>query len=233
MNLKNIFRYLKSVISVKLNLYFLYARASYSQEGEDLIIQKIVNFKKKGFYVDIGAHHPFRYSNTFLLYKNGWRGINIDADIKAIKLFKKARPKDINVAKVISNKNTILNLYVFNDTALNTLSRKQAGIVVKSKQSELVKILKVKSYTLEQILTRYLPKNASIDFLNLDVEGLDYEVLRSNNWNLFKPKVICIEILLNPLKNNLNGNRITKFLLKKGYVIRSHTINSFIFDLVR
>jgi len=124
-------------------------------------------------------------------------------------------------------------LYVFNDTALNTLSRKQAGIVVKSKQSELVKILKVKSYTLEQILTRYLPKNASIDFLNLDVEGLDYEVLRSNNWNLFKPKVICIEILLNPLKNNLNGNRITKFLLKKGYVIRSHTINSFIFDLVR
>ena len=67
MNLKNIFRYLKSVISVKLNLYFLYARASYSQEGEDLIIQKIVNFKKKGFYVDIGAHHPFRYSNTFLL----------------------------------------------------------------------------------------------------------------------------------------------------------------------
>ena len=233
MNLKNIFRYLKSVISVKLNLYFLYARASYSQEGEDLIIQKIVNFKKKGCYVDIGAHHPFRYSNTFLLYKNGWRGINIDADIKAIKLFKKARPKDINVAKVISNKNTILNLYVFNDTALNTLSRKQAGIVVKSKQSELVKILKVKSYTLEQILTRYLPKNASIDFLNLDVEGLDYEVLRSNNWNLFKPKVICIEILLNPLKNNLNGNRITKFLLKKGYVIRSHTINSFIFDLVR
>ena len=232
MNLKYFLRHLKSTFSINLNFPFLYSHPSYSQEGEDLIIQKIFNYKKNGFYIDVGAHHPFRYSNTYLLHKNGWHGINIEADVDAIELFKKVRPNDINVAYAISYNNKFLNMYIFKDSAFNTISSKQAMKIEKSGQSERIKTLKVKTYKLGRVLTKYIPKNLKVDFLNVDVEGLDYEVLRSNNWKVFKPKVICVEILLNPHTNDINVNKITKYLLKQGYILLSHTVNSTIFSLV-
>lgn len=80
------------------NLYITrYATKSYAQEGEDLLLRRIFEHKHNGFYVDIGAHHPFRFSNTYLLYKRGWRGINVDAMPGSIKLFAKFRPRDVNL----------------------------------------------------------------------------------------------------------------------------------------
>lgn len=86
-----------SLMSFK-NLYITrFATKCYSQEGEDLLLSRILGDKKDGFYVDVGAHHPFRFSNTYLLYKQGWRGINIDAMPGSMKLFNRFRPRDINI----------------------------------------------------------------------------------------------------------------------------------------
>ena len=75
-----------------------YMNPSYSIEGEDRIVRTLLWRKHdKGFYVDVGAHHPFRFSNTYLFYTQGWSGINIDATPGSMKAFNKYRPRDINL----------------------------------------------------------------------------------------------------------------------------------------
>ena len=74
-----------------------WVRHSYSQDGEDMVLRKIFKNQKMGFYVDIGAHHPKRFSNTHLLYKKGWKGINIDATPGSMKLFNQLCPRDTNL----------------------------------------------------------------------------------------------------------------------------------------
>ena len=79
-----------------------FARRCYSQEGEDMILQRMFGQRREGFFVDVGAHHPFRYSNTYLFYKKGWRGINIDATPGSMREFEKYRPADINLEVAVS-----------------------------------------------------------------------------------------------------------------------------------
>ena len=74
-----------------------YSNISYSLQGEDMVLKELFADKNQGFYVDVGAHHPFRFSNTYLFYKKGWRGINIDAMPRSMELFDKFRPRDINI----------------------------------------------------------------------------------------------------------------------------------------
>src|SRR5690349_18351333 len=75
----------------------LHWRRSYSQEGEDMVLRRVFEHKAHGFYVDVGAHHPMRFSNTYFFYRRGWRGINIDARPGSKREFDRARPRDINV----------------------------------------------------------------------------------------------------------------------------------------
>ena len=100
----------------------------YSQNGEDLIINRFLNNKKKGFFVDVGAHHPIRFSNTFLFYKKGWSGINIDAMPGSMKYFNKYRPRDINIEMGVGIKKNRSIFYQFNEPALNTFDSKEASI---------------------------------------------------------------------------------------------------------
>ena len=135
----------------------------YSQNGEDLILNRFLNNKKEGFFVDIGAHHPIRFSNTYLFYKKGWSGINIDAMPGSMILFNKLRPKDINIEKGVSLENENIMFYQFNESALNTFSKKEAF----SKNKDGYKIIKsnlVEVDTLENILNKYMPLNTKIDF---------------------------------------------------------------------
>lgn len=103
---------LKAILPMKLrkkltifnNLYITrFHIKSYSQEGEDMILHRIFERQCKGFYVDIGAHHPFRFSNTYLFYKRGWSGINIDAMPGSMNIFNKFRNRDINLEYGIGN----------------------------------------------------------------------------------------------------------------------------------
>ena len=106
-----------------LPIYSPWAQRSWSQEGEDMVLRRIFE-KKNGFYVDVGAHHPIRFSNTYFFYRIGWSGINIDAMPGSMQAFKKSRVRDINLELGVSNHNANLDYYIFNDTALNTFSVK-------------------------------------------------------------------------------------------------------------
>jgi len=205
---------------------------SYSQEGEDLIIKTYFegNPKYKGFYVDIGAYHPIRFSNTYLLYKKGWKGINIDPTPDSMKIFKLLRKRDINLEFGVGSEKKEMNFYCFNEPALNSFSEKLAKERDGLKNYKIIKTVKVPVFTLEEVLNQYLPDQQSIDLLNIDVEGLDFEVLQSNNWHKFRPKLIVIEEKIDI--GNLSQSKIVTYLKGNGYCLSAKTFRTLFFSKI-
>lgn len=219
-----------------LNLYrklrfrhgFRLGQRTWSQEGEDLIITRICP-EPKGFYVDVGAHHPFRYSNTYRLYQRGWRGINIDPLQKTIDLFHRHRPHDINIVAGIAREEGEMTYYQFNDSAFNTFNSDAANSVLRNHSHiYMVKKANVKTIPLELILDRHLPPQTDIDILNIDAEGMDLAVLKSNNWDRYRPKVVVTEILNHSIESALKSETYL-FMKSHGYAAHSKLHNTVIF----
>ncbi len=208
-----------------------FATSAYSQEGEDMILRRIFNDKKSGFFVDVGAFHPTRFSNTYYFYKRGWRGINIDAMPDSMNKFDKQRPRDINVEVPIASKKHSLKYFAFNEPALNTFSEELAA---ERNGKDGYKILferDIETYTLKEVLDKYLPDDVKeIDFYSIDVESLDFDVLISNDWSKYKPKIILIEDLKFDV-NNLSKSEIVSFLAEKDYKFLAKTVNTLFFKL--
>ncbi len=207
-----------------------YAVKSYSQSGEDIILSNLFENQKIGFYVDVGAYHPKFYSNTYYFYKRGWRGINIDAAPQSMKLFKKVRPRDINVEAAVSNEKRTLKFFMFDGDFkyINTFSEEFA------RKLGYKNVVEIQTTTLEEILDKYMPEGQEIDILSVDVEGLDYEVLLSNNWEKYRPKVIVVEILDLLTKEGITvedilKSKIYKFLKEKNYEFFAKTSCNAIF----
>lgn len=224
MKLINVLRNLK-------NTYFDgHALESYSQEGEDIILRRLFGNQAKGFYIDVGAHHPKRFSNTYFFYKQGWRGINIDAMPGSMKLFKKLRPRDINIEQAVSDKKEILTYYVFNEPAFNGFSNELSNRRNSLGKFHIVSELKLQTVPLREILDNYLPTGQSIDFFSVDVEGLDLEVLRSNDWQRYRPIVVLVEEIGTRLNEALQSESYD-FLSSKGYQLFAKLMNTLIFTL--
>jgi len=219
---------IEKMVDVKNNYFDGYALKSYSQEGEDMILRRLFEKQQSGFYVDVGAHHPKRFSNTYFFYKLGWNGINIDAMPNSMKPFERIRPRDINIEKPVSDKKQILTYYAFNEPALNGFS-KELSEERDGKGNYFIQFTKdIETSTLTEILDNNLPINQYIDFLSIDVEGLDFMVLKSNNFEKYKPKVILIEILGSSL-NDIESNEISKYLKEYNYSIYAKAVNTVIF----
>ncbi len=213
----------------KLFGYSNFKTLSYSQEGEDLIISRFFEGQPKGFFVDIGAHHPKRFSNTYLLYMKGWTGINIDPMPGIMNLFNKTRPNDINLEIGISAEDSELTYYIFNERALNTFSKREASIKAQIDPLKyfIVKEQVINTYPLSTILDRYL-KNSShnIDLMSIDVEGLDLDVLISNDWIKYRPKLILVEELRTNIEMLFKNSEINKFLQSNNYSLYYRTYNT-------
>lgn len=190
---------------------------SYSQEGEDMVLRGFYEGKKryKGFYVDIGAHHPFRFSNTMYFYRKGWKGINIEANPKALKLFNLFRKRDVNLNLGISGTKQQLTFYCFNEPALNGFSKEVSEGRNNKNNYQIVETIEIQTYPLGEILDHYLPEHQQIDFLTIDAEGLDFEILKSNNWGKYKPTYILVEDKVD--MDNLNNSEVYLFLKGLGY----------------
>ena len=186
--------------------------------GEDLVVEKFFKKKQKGFYVDVGCYHPLDGNNTFLLYRKGWSGINVDLNKTSIELFKIARKNDVNLNLAISKKSQKIKYYYRKKiNMLNTINKKFA----KTSFRKGFKTGSIQSQTLNSILNKSEFKNKKIDFLNLDIEGNEINALKSLDLIKYNPKLICVEIHNNTsgrkAKDFLKNNPIYKFLYKKGY----------------
>lgn len=217
------------VIEIVRSLINQHAWRSYSQEGEDMILKRVFEKKHTGFYVDVGAHHPMRFSNTYFFYKKGWRGINVDAMPGSMALFRIFRRRDVNLEIPISAEGKILTYYVFNEPALNGFDVDlSAARNLNSNQYKILGTIDLPTRRLDSVLNEHLPTGQEIDFLSIDVEGLDLEVLKSNDWTKYKPDVILVEVLGSTLAD-IEGNEITGFLDSHGYKIYAKTVNTVIY----
>lgn len=209
----------------------LYGRRFYSQAGEDMLLSLYYEGKKhKGFYVDVGAHHPYRFSNTAYFYKRGWRGINIEPTPSLFKAFPRRRRRDINLNVGIGNGEK-LTFYVFNEGALNTfdpaLAKERDGKIHLGRQYKIIDRIEVQTRTLADILDEHLPAGTPIDLLTIDVEGMDFAVLKSNDWTRYLPQFILVEC--ESELDDLSDDEIYQFLHAKGYSIAGRTLYTTLF----
>lgn len=195
------------------------------QEGENIILERIFAKRYNGFYIDIGAHHPVRFSNTLNLYQKGWTGINIEPNHETIEIFKKMRSRDVNLNIAVSTKKNKCNYYKFKDPALNTTDIKICRMRERQGYSCIEKSI-VQTKTLNQILLQNCKKN--IDLLKIDVEGKELDVLKSNNWERFIPNVIICE-LINVNLEKLSKNKVYKFLKSKNYLLYCKLLQNAVF----
>jgi FkbM family methyltransferase len=151
--------------------------------------------------------------------------MNIDGDSNAVDYLNKKRKRDINLHAYIAIDNKVKTFVKFDESALNTFSKslvkeyKNLGYKVTSLQ-------KVKTTSLKKILDKHLPKKSPIDFMSVDVEGLELVVLKSNDWKKYRPKLIIVEILDSYSLKSVTNSSITKFLAKKGYTLSMKTITN-------
>lgn len=205
------------------------ARISSSQEGEDLVLARLFEATKHGIYVDVGAHHPFRFSNTCLLHRKGWKGINIDALPGSMEPFRKVRPTDVCLECGVSERSGSMTYFMFKDPALNTFdvelaAERSASGWPSAGQKEVL------CEPLSTILFRELPHlNADrIDLMTIGVEGFDLQVIRSKDWSRFRPKALVVETL-DEDPDSLRHSEIHRYCSELGYRALSKLFHSVIY----
>ena len=209
---------------------FYSPKKSYSFGGCDLLIDYIFKTKKKGFYLDVGCQHPISNNNTYLLYKRGWSGMNIDLDPKNIRLFNLERPDEINICKCVSSDNSKKDLFFFHPgSPINSLEKKT------TKDKSNFSLKKIETVALKSILEDY--KIQHIDYFNLDVEGHEIDILKNFDIKYYKPKVISVEFIDYQMKKlefkNNNIDRVLQSDLYKYFVTNDyHFVNWSHADLI-
>ena len=202
-----------------------------SQFQEDEFILNQFSKTYKGKYLDIGCYHPTRHNNTFKMYKLGWTGINIDLNPLTIELFDYARPLDINLCSAISNKRSTKKLYFLGDLdSKNTLDLKHKNWLSKHFKinNKDFKIKNIKTNTLCYLLKKY--DFYKIDFMNLDIEGHELNVIKSIDFKKFDIKVICVEILNYDKFSNNKKKLLISYLKKNRYFLRCKSEINYIFE---
>jgi FkbM family methyltransferase len=207
----------KSIIDL---LDYVRFRKSYAQDGEDVALAAFYEGKKgyKGFYVDVGAHHPVRFSNTYSFYQKGWKGINIDPTPGSMAPFGWLRKRDINLEIGIGETPGKLTFHCFNEPALNTFDPVLATERNTGKPYSIVKTVDVPVRPLGAVLDDHFPKGQHFDFLSVDVEGLDLVVLKSNDWERFSPNFVLVEDSVFVVEK-LESSPVYRYLSAQGYEI--------------
>ena len=202
-----------------------YRKISYSYGSVDLLLEHIFKNQSHGFYIDVGCQHPVMNNNTYLLYKKGWNGINIDLDKKNIDLFNFYRKRDLNLNFAISSQEGERDLFFYHDkSAINTVEKSVANY----QRAQVKEIKKVKTKTLNSIIENSKFNDLTIDFLSIDVEGHELDVIKGFDLKKYKPKVVIIEFLDLSLKKleikNLNiknflKSEIYQYMIDKNYTL--------------
>lgn len=207
------------LVKTRIELSFLSGRVagSHSQLFEDYYLYRFLDRKDVGFYVDIGANDPNNLNNTAFFYEKGWIGMNIEPDTEKHRQLQEARPKDQNINMGVGSKEGLLEFYRFENDSLSTFVKEEADRR-EAEGEKLVGIANVAVDRLSEVLKAHLsPATKRIDFMSVDVEGLNLEVLESNDWEVFRPKFLCVEVA-DYCQNQVNRDRrIVDFLQGKGY----------------
>jgi FkbM family methyltransferase len=167
---------------------------SYAQNREDIIINAFFPDIKKGFYIDVGANHPEDDSVSKLFYDKGWTGINIEPNISLHRLLESRRQNDTNLNLGVSDKKSELVFREYDNHGLSTFSQESKEENESKKAPGTQKFVDhvVAVYPLKSVIKKYCPAQ-TINFMKIDVEGYEYEVIKGNDWKQYRPELVCIE----------------------------------------
>ena len=204
-----------------------------SQFGEEKFVLSFFDKEYRGKFLDIGCFHPTRHNNTYKMYKNGWRGINIDLNPLTIDLFNFKRRKDININAAISNNEENKTLYFVDE--LNTQNTLEANHLSFLKnhhnlKDEEISKQKIKTKRLDNILDSHALYD--IDFMNIDVEGHELNVLNSIDFFKYRIKFICIEMIDHNDQAKLINEKLNEILERNGYILEKKIDFNFIFKKI-
>lgn len=216
--------FIKKILLFRLVFFKKINTNFYSQFGEDKILNELIPNKfTNGFYVDVGCFHPKKYSNTYILFRRGWRGINIDMEKDKIAAFNLARPNDHNFLGAISDK--IEKVKIYRNQKYGVSSTINKNFI---KNENIIDDDYIQTTTLNSVLETSHFKGKKIDFLNIDTEGNDLKVLQSLNFDIYNPSIIIVETHLKKI-NLIIKSEIYLFLISRKYILKSWNLYSLIF----
>lgn len=196
-----------------------------------MVLRRIFSGKPHGTYVDVGAHHPSLYSNSNYFYQLGWRGINIDGLPGSKVQFDIERPGDVNLELLISENEGSVEFYVFDPSLMSTMSAKQVEENKKFEWCKFKETVLLPCMPLAKVLDQYLTQGAKIDFMTIDVEGAELDVLKSNNWEKYLPDVLLVEFIDMDIQE-IFKTEVHKFLTGLSYKFFSKTWNTVFYKQV-
>jgi len=222
---------IKKVIFTFIKPPLEYVKNSYAQAGEDVIMQFLFYGKhiKHPSYLELGVYLPDSHNNTYLFYRNGSRGVCVEADETLIDNIKAVRKEDtvLNVGVGFSD-DAYADFYIFNDAALNTFNKEEAEFRERHGTHKIEKVAKVQIKSINSILRENFPNYPHI--LSIDIEGLDLEVLKTLDFTSFPIPVICVETCIYS-ENHIKPKNtdIAHFMISKGYFMYADTYINTIF----
>ncbi len=203
-------------------------RRTFSGSGEDIQVDRLLG-DIKGFYVDIGAFHPKWASNTHILYRRGWHGINLDADEYKIALFRTFRRRDISLSQVAGPEKGVADFYFHEGGSFGSMSSLSDGRTTfnANRMGRTLSSRKINVDTLNSILEKNLPSDRRVleypvDFLNIDVEGSEFDILSVLDIKKYPVRLMAVEIHAPTLKDVLE-DRVSVLLRDWSYVIVAWT----------
>lgn len=209
-------------------------KISYAQSGEDLIIDFIFKYvlgKQQFTYFDIGAHHSVYLSNTAIFYKSGMKGLSVEPDPFLHEEINKARKNEItlNMGVGFNKDETLtqnLQFYIMNVRTLNTFSKAEAERMQSSGHYKITEVKEIPVVHIHALFKKYFVP----DFLSIDVEGIDFEILTSIDLETYRPKVICIETAEHsPIPPGIKNRDAIDYLTERDYLNYADTFNNTIF----
>ena len=223
---------LKDAVVNEIVPYRSFRKNSYSQHGEDMMIidcfQNVMNIKKPS-YIDIGAHHPYEISNTAVFYEKGCRGINIEANPVLFQNFLRERPDDINInCGLCSEDKTgeIMSFYMIDDhSPCNTFNKDLMDKFLAEHPEFSVK--EIKSIKMKSISTVFDENGIDTfpDYMSIDIEGMEWDVLKDWDFMSDGPKIMTLEISL----RHSHGKELKEKIESSGYFLWLKILSNYTF----
>jgi FkbM family methyltransferase len=229
--IKKIWKKIFILFSLAIKIFRPNYKKSYSQGGEDLIISHILKILKieKPTYLDVGAFHPTHMNNTYLFYQKGSSGVCVEPDPYLYKKFRNKRKRDkcLNCG-VGANSIKEADFYIISSKTLNTFSEKEARHMEKNTKQKIEKIIKIPLRNINEIIGENFKSRPNI--VSIDVEGWDYEIIKTFNFEKYLPEIFCIEtITYSETGEEKKIKEIMDFMISKNYFVYADTYINTIF----
>ena len=200
---------------------------SFAHQGEDRVLEGLLKprIQEPGFYVEVGCNHPKFFSNTYGLYRKGWRGVCIDANPSHIHKFAWYRPQDKAVCALVSEHREVQTFYMLQNDVLST--SKQEFLEEYRQEGLAIKEISMEGRTLTEILENAGAPN-KFELLAVDAEEQDLEVLRSLDWGRYRPRWVIVEDETYGIGME-RGNSICQWMEGKGYRLEGFVLKNLYF----